>query len=45
MFGNVFRIGKAQVQDWFDPDKDFEDYILENEKKRLQDIKKNIGNL
>lgn len=36
--GNVFRIGKAQVQDWIDPDKNFTDYILQNEKKRLQDI-------
>ena len=38
--GNVLRIGKAQFQDWTDPDKDFEDYILQNEKKRLDDFNK-----
>ena len=29
-FGNLFRIGKAYVQDVFDDDKTFKDYILEN---------------
>ena len=40
VLGNVFRIGKAKVQDLFDDDKSFKDYILENEKKRLEDIDK-----
>ena len=39
-FGNLFRIGKAYVQDIFDDDKTFKDYILENEKKRLEAIDK-----
>ena len=38
--GNVFRVGKAYVQDIFDDDKTFKDYILENEKKRLEAIDK-----
>ena len=40
VLGNVFRIGKAYVQDIFDDDKTFKDYILENEKKRLEAIDK-----
>ena len=35
-FGNVFRIGKAKVQDLFDDDKTFKDFIVENEKKRIE---------
>ena len=35
-FGNVFRIGKAKVQDLFDDDKTFKDFIIENEKKRIE---------
>ena len=33
-FGNILRIGKAKVQDIFDPDKSFQDYVLENEATR-----------
>jgi len=40
VLGNVFRIGKAKVQDLFDDDKSFKDYILENEKKRLEALDK-----
>ena len=40
VLGNVFRIGKAKVQDLFDDDKSFKDYILENEKKRLEAVDK-----
>ena len=39
-FGNLFRIGKAYVQDVFDDDKTFKDYILENENKRIEDLYK-----
>ena len=39
-FGNVFRIGKAKVQDLFDDDKTFKDFIVENEKKRIEDFDK-----
>ena len=39
-FGNVFRIGKAKVQDLFDDDKTFKDFIIENEKKRIEDFDK-----
>ena len=35
-FGNAFRIGKAKVQDLFDDDKTFKDFIIENEKKRIE---------
>ena len=35
-FGNAFRIGKAKVQDLFDDDKTFKDFIVENEKKRIE---------
>ena len=38
--GNMFRIGKAYFQDILDKDKTFKDYILENEKKRLEAIDK-----
>ena len=38
--GNVFRIAKAKAQDWMDEDKSFKDYILENEAKRQEAIKK-----
>ena len=38
--GNVLRIGKAKFQDWADPDKDFKDYILQNEEKRISDFNK-----
>ena len=40
VLGNVFRIGKAKVQDLFDSDKSFKDYILENEKKRIEELNK-----
>ena len=36
--GNMFRIGKAYFQDLFDKDKTFKDYILENEKKRIEKL-------
>ncbi len=39
-FGNAFRIGKAKVQDLFDDDKTFKDFIVENEKKRIEDFDK-----
>ena len=35
-FGNAFRIGKAKIQDLFDDDKTFKDFIIENEKKRIE---------
>lgn len=38
--GNMFRIGKAYFQDILDKDKTFKDYILENEKKRLEALDK-----
>jgi len=38
--GNLFRVGKAYVQDIFDEDKTFKDYILENENKRVEDLYK-----
>ena len=34
--GNAFRIGKAKIQDLFDDDKTFKDFIIENEKKRIE---------
>ena len=40
MIGNAYRIGKAKIQDIFDEDKTFKDYILENEAERQQDINK-----
>ena len=40
VLGNVFRVGKAYVQDIFDDDKTFKDYIVENEKKRLEAVDK-----
>ena len=39
-FGNAFRIGKAKVQDLFDDDKTFKDFIIENEKKRIEAFNK-----
>ena len=39
-FGNIFRIGKAKVQDIFDPDKSFKDYIIENEATRREAFEK-----
>ena len=36
VLGNLFRIGKAKVQDLFDDDKTFKDFIIENEKKRIE---------
>ena len=36
VLGNLFRIGKAKVQDLFDDDKTFKDFIVENEKKRIE---------
>ena len=38
--GNMFRIGKAYFQDILDKDKTFKDYILENERKRLEALDK-----
>jgi uncharacterized FlgJ-related protein len=38
--GNLFRIGKAKVQDLFDSDKTFKDYIVENEKERIKNFEK-----
>ena len=40
ILGNVYRIGKAKVQDIFDEEKSFKDYILENEESRQKDINK-----
>ena len=40
ILGNVYRIGKAKVQDIFDEEKSFKDYILENEAARQKDIDK-----
>ena len=40
MIGNIFRIGRAKVQDIFDEDKTFKDYILENEATRKKEIDK-----
>ena len=40
VLGNVFRIGKAYVQDIFDEDKTFKDYITENENKRIENLYK-----
>ena len=40
VLGNIFRIGKAKAQDLFDDDKTFKDYILENEKKRIEKLNK-----
>ena len=40
LIGNIFRIGKAKVQDIFDKDKTFQDYIKENELQRQEEIKK-----
>tara|TARA_E500000318_G_scaffold20738_3_gene21271 strand:+ start:1726 stop:6045 length:4320 start_codon:yes stop_codon:yes gene_type:complete len=40
ILGNVYRIGKAKVQDIFDDEKSFKDYILENEEARQKDINK-----
>jgi len=40
ILGNVYRIGKAKVQDIFDEEKSFKDYILENEEARQKDINK-----
>ena len=40
VLGNVFRIGKAKVQDLFDSDKSFKEYILKNEKKRIEELNK-----
>ena len=40
ILGNIYRIGKAKVQDIFDEDKSFKDYILENEALRQKDIEK-----
>ena len=39
-FGNAFRIGKAKIQDLFDDDKTFKDFIIENEKKRIEAFNK-----
>ncbi len=38
ILGNIYRIGKAKVQDIFDEDKSFKDYILENEALRQKDV-------
>ena len=38
ILGNIYRIGKAKVQDIFDEDKTFKDYILENETLRKKDV-------
>ena len=38
ILGNIYRIGKAKVQDIFDEDKTFKDYILENEALRQKDV-------
>ena len=40
ILGNVYRIGKAKVQDIIDDEKSFKDYILENEAARQKDIDK-----
>ena len=40
MIGNVFRIGRAKIQDLFDEDKTFKDYIIENEATRQEGIRK-----
>ena len=40
VLGNLFRIGKAKVQDLFDDDKTFKDFIIENEKKRIDAFEK-----
>jgi GH24 family phage-related lysozyme (muramidase) len=40
MLGNIYRITKAKVQDIFDEDKTFKDYILENEEIRKKEIEK-----
>ena len=40
VLGNVFRIGKAKVQDLFDSDKSFKDYIIKNEAKRIENLYK-----
>ena len=40
ILGNIYRIGKAKVQDIFDDEKGFKDYILENEALRQKDIQK-----
>ena len=40
VLGNLFRIGKAKVQDLFDDDKTFKDFIIENEKKRIEAFEK-----
>ena len=40
VLGNVFRIGKAKIQDLFDDDKSFKDFIIENEKKRIEEFEK-----
>ena len=38
VLGNLFQVGKAKVQDLFDDDKTFKDFIVENEKKRIADF-------
>ena len=40
VLGNLFRVGKAKVQDLFDDDKTFKDFIIENEKKRIDAFEK-----
>jgi len=40
VLGNLFRIGKAKVQDLFDDDKTFKDFIIENENKRIEAFEK-----
>ena len=40
IIGNAYRIGKAKIQDIFDDDKTFKDYIIQNEDNRQEDLYK-----
>ena len=39
VFGNLWRIGKAKVQDWADPNRDFKDVIRDNAKEEERALK------
>jgi GH24 family phage-related lysozyme (muramidase) len=40
VFGNILDIGKAKIQDLFDPDKSFKDYILQNAAQEREEFEK-----